>query len=354
MDKNKRNEYIRDRLLEKGINTETQDYIIKYVNMNQSLFGNILDIHKVADRILNNLDHSISTYDIKSNPSRSLRKLVSSRGFWDSYEHRIETNPIHKLMSRFSKSAQQQYNSTIMHEIDHCATTDYMDVLTYFDIHEEELTAIIEREGPQETFDEVQNKQGGKLATSGISRTILGFKHNDSNLTHSILTMLNEGITAYKQEMYDKFLGIKSKTNYTAPKIVAEYISEVIGKEKLIQMHFNNDYNGIRTAFQEKTGRSLDDLVSRLKPSSSIKSKLFGKLYSRKWEKTIESFKQTTKRPKQNLPPWDLSNWGIDKKQFAQETAKISENLRKSMHPSISLQTEQKVPGDTTTIDYSR
>lgn len=347
MNENERNQYIRTRLTENGINEETQAYVLQYVDMNQNLFGDFLDVNKVTDRIVNNLHHSISTYDIKSNPSEGLKKLVSARGFWDSYEHRVETNPIHKSLSRFSKIAKQHYDSTMMHEIDHCATTEYMDVATYFNMSEDELELNVKRSGLEGPLEEIQTKYDGKLAASGISRTIWGSKNNRNGVTSKNLMMLNEGITAYKQEMYDDFLGIKHKTNYKVPKMVANFIAEQIGQEKMLQLQFDNDYNGIRTAFKEATGQNLDDIVGKLKPTSSIKEKLFGKLYTRKWEKTIETSKQNIEETKKRPDNLDLSDMVMNDLEYAQEMERIEARQR-----DIELKSKENVKEDTTRLFY--
>lgn len=328
-DENQRNEYIKTKLEEKGIDKETQDSVIKYVDMNKSLFGDFLDIDKVTDRIVNNLNSSISTYDVKSNPPKGLKKLFSSRGFWNAYEHKVEINPIHKLLSRFSKSEKQHLDSTIMHELDHCATTEYMDLPNYFNMTKEEFDETVKREGLEEMVEEIQDKQDGKLAASGVSKTSFGLEKNGDKLKHSSLTMFNEGITAYKQGLYDKASGIDAKTNYQVPKMCAEMVAETIGQENLIKMHFENDYEGIKTLFQEKTGKNLDELVGQLEPSSIIKSKVFGKLYTKIWEKKIENFNGNSEKPKEEKNhAWDLKNWGIDKEQFADKTEKVVKEFK--------------------------
>lgn len=100
---------------------------------------------------------------------------------------------------------------------------------------------------------------------------------------------LNEGITVYKQEMYDKFLGNNTYTGgYRIERDVAKFIADVIGKEQLVSMHFNNDYGAIRTAFNEKTGKELNELVNELNKKSTIKTMLFGKKYTRYFAKKMQ------------------------------------------------------------------
>ncbi len=82
---------------EKGINIETQNYVIKYVYMNQKLFGKTLNIDKVVDRILNNLNHSIISIDTQNTPLQEIIKILTTRGRWSPYDNKISINPIHKI-----------------------------------------------------------------------------------------------------------------------------------------------------------------------------------------------------------------------------------------------------------------
>jgi hypothetical protein len=90
--------------------------------------------------------------------------------------------------------------------------------------------------------------------------------------------------------MYDKYLGYKAYTPYEAQKKVAKFIGNVIGKENLIGMHFNNDYNGIRKSFYEKTGQDLNDLVDKMNKQSMLKTQIFGKPYIKYFSKKIEKY----------------------------------------------------------------
>ena len=121
-------EYIEKRLHEKNINTETQDYIIKYVYMNQKLFGKHLNIDKLVSRILNNLNHNITSFDINNTPLNELKRIITTRGRWDPYQNKITINPVNKLKGMLFKREKQKHNSSIMHEIDHCATTEYLQI----------------------------------------------------------------------------------------------------------------------------------------------------------------------------------------------------------------------------------
>ena len=302
-------EYIEKKLHEKGINIETQDYIIKYVYMNKKLFGKHLNIDKLVSRILNNLNNNITSFDITNHPLKELKRIFTTKGRWDPYKNKITTNPLNKLTGMLFKREKQIYNSTVMHEIDHCATTEYLHISkpeyeqyiqNYIKRNPQDLSNIIN------TLNRMYNKQKGILEISGIKdfRQLL---QNGINLQK-----LNEGITAYKQELYDKFLGNKPNTAYISEKEVARFIGKVIGKENLINMHFNNDYEGIRTSFNEKTGKDLNELVELLNKKSILRF-LPQKLKIKTLRKKLEPFekycdKKTERKTSNFVPKHNISN----------------------------------------------
>ena len=291
MDIEKRTEYIKTRLSEKGIDEETQSYVLKYVDTNQQLFGNALDIDKVVERLLNNLNYSIENFDIKKNPLKALVFPHTSLGAWSPYKNKIEMNPILKMAGKFSKSMRQKYDSTIMHELDHCATTEYIDM------SEEDKKYFTERipiknQKLKNIFKNIINKKieerKGQIVLSGIAG-VRNIEHARNNgVSTAKLALLNEGITAYKEEKYNRFLGIEERTSYDVEKTVASFIGKVIGEDELIRLHSNNDYQSMRVAFQKETGRDLNEIVGRLKETSLPMRFAFGNLYARNYKKNME------------------------------------------------------------------
>lgn len=341
MDLEKRTEYIKTRLSEKGIDEETQAYVLKYVDMNQQLFGNVIDINKVVDRIVNNLHHSISTYDVKKNPIQGLLKTFSTLGSWEPYNHRIQINPVIKLMSKMSKKVKGQYISTIMHEIDHCATTKYEDIATHLGVSEQKLEQQVKKFGKlyEKAFKNKANKRNGMTTISGIAGVRLTSQDRRNGVNSAKLYFLNEGITAYKQEMYDEFLGIKSSTGYKESKLLAGRIGEIIGKEELIAMHSDNDYGGIKNAFQEKTGQDLNTIVKRLNHASPIMSMMFGKMYTKYSERRIQKIMQSIKlTQKQSNSAKDF----IPRHEIDHATA-IAKVMEESQSPTHAISTETEM-----------
>lgn len=284
--------YIRETLNAKGINKETQNYVIKYVYLNQQLFGNFIDINQITENIVSNLEYSISMADIKTT-------MLLRYGNWDPYKKRISIDLLLKLGSKLSNNFKDRLDSIIMHELDHCATTKY------FAINEEQeakyIKSFIDRNQITNPKKQIKIKNvihnlfkehKGIIPVSGI-RDFRQLMLNDINLDK-----LNEGITAYKQELYDKFLGKKTTTSYIIGKDVAAFIADIIGEEKLIIMHSNNDYNGIKEAFREKTDTDLNILVQKLNEMSNIKMMFLGKIYVRKFAKKMHRYMATiNKRP---------------------------------------------------------
>ena len=243
MESTKYIEYIREKLNEKGINTEIQDYVIEYIEMNQILFGSFLDIGKVTDRIVNNLNHEAKAFS-------GIRYITKCDGFWSAYEHTIYINPLRSLLRK-----EKRIKPIIMHELDHCATT------TYVDIGDEKRERYIEKCLKNSSSLSIKKLEKYLKETNG-KIPIVGIR-DDRQLNS--LDGLNEGITEYKNEKYCRFLGIKPLIKrYTVEKMVAQFIAETIGEKNLISMHFDNDYEGIRKAFELETGKDLDLLVSNM------------------------------------------------------------------------------------------
>ena len=71
-----------------------------------------------------------------------------------------------------------------------------------------------------------------------------------------------------KQKKFSEALGIEfnklSSSSYQAEPVVAEFIANKVGLDNLIKFQHNNDYEGLRKAFFDVTGKDLNDLVSDL------------------------------------------------------------------------------------------
>lgn len=312
------------KLSEKGINDETQDYVIKYISMNQKLFGNYLDIDKVVSIILINLNYSITSVDKSRNPLSELIRIAIMQGAWYPYGNKILINPINKVLSKISSHQKTRLDSIIFHEIDHCATTEYV----HIDNHDKSqyIQKYLKQHNIRNTnvfiqlINRIYEKVNGMLAVSGI----LDKRQEINNGIN--LIVLNEGITAYKQEMYDKFLGNKFHTPYETQKNVAKFIGSVIGEENLISMHFNNDYDGIRKAFNEKTRQDLNDLIEKMNKKSLIKTMLFGTLYTKYFSKKIEKY----------MSQYEITN--PEKYENIQSKAK---NLRDSLVVNLPMKSKE-------------
>ena len=286
-------EYIEKKLHEKGINIQTQDYIIKYVSMNEKLFGNIIDHKKMIDRIINNLDYSIKSMDKKASPTSELVRIATQAGTYKPYPKKINVNPFLKFASFISPRGKQVLESVIMHEIDHCATTEYLQIGEQE--KEQYLQEYISNKKDRNSFlvkkatkfiNDTYDKYDGKLPISGI------FDYRQLATKGLNLRYLNEGITEYKQDMYDKFNGYKTRMEpYKTQKLVAQFIGKVIGEENLISMHFNNNYEGIRPPFNAKTGKDLNDVVKKLNRNTRIE-RFLGRVTSGNMKKFLNDFYQ--------------------------------------------------------------
>ena len=325
-------DFVKSNMNHKNINQETQQYIIQYIKLNKDLFGNCINIDKLAHRIVNNLDYSITYID-------RIDRIITYRGKWIWYNHKIAISPISKLESVFFKRQKELMDSTIRHEIDHCATTEYIDIdekqkeeFIKENIKRTNIKGIYRQNTFRNYINNRYKKQNGQIAMSGI--------HGCFRKEKIRLIKLNEGITAYKQELYDKALGIKSKTFYTSEKQVASFIASIIGREELISMHFDNNYEGIRDMFNKKTGKELNELVKTLNSKSRIPTKytyLFGKIYTyyfnRKLQKAMKQYEIINSDNSENQGK--KSN---REKEFKEELSKDAPLLEKQKSNSIKFQ----------------
>ena len=326
MNKEERYQYIDSICRQKNINSETKLYIKKYIQLNEKLFGDFLDIDKVTDRLLSNLNYSIDKKNInilKKYHLRGIATLISTAGGWDPGEHSIFIN------SRVRRISQRR-NSVVNHELDHCATAKDI-VLT-----EKQFRKIVKYALEiKQIRNPIRkrlfiNKLYRKFEKDGRVLNITGIDDNLQEAKNEVeLRELNEGITAWKQEMYDIASGIEPRTGYVYQKKVAKFIGDIIGKEELIKFHFNNDYEGIKDSFHEKTGRDLNELVRILndKPKFKIKykflkrkrEKYFEKMdeFSEKLEEYMEKIKPKSEKT-DFIPKYDIGESNINQQDCIQ------------------------------------
>ena len=83
----------------------------------------------LKDRILHNLKSDIqSGMNSKENLLEKIYFMTCLGGGWNPNINQIRMNPRIKLESMLSKEKQQKYYSIIRHELDHIATTKYVDI----------------------------------------------------------------------------------------------------------------------------------------------------------------------------------------------------------------------------------
>lgn len=351
MEDEKLKDYVQKQLYKKGIDIKTQDYITDYIYMNQKLFGNILNTNKIVDRILNNLESSIKTFNTEKNLSLQQKLLLNKRfaGLYDADDKKILINPRRHIKSYVIEEEKKREKSTIMHEIDHAATT------TGFEISEKEKDRYIsealkkhpvkDSKKEERIVNELNNryeKNDGKVYVSGIFDPRY-FIDNGINLR-----ALNEGITAYKQELYDKFNGIKSKTGYKNEKKLAKHIADVIGKEELIARQFDGDYEGIRQTFNEKTGQDLNYFVKELNkgtlykgPISKVMHNLVSKIKKYNSVQTLEPASNNTLNQPETLQSQLAKQVNTPKEVLMEDVEDVSKAINEKNLNKQELQKEE-------------
>ena len=292
---------VTEKLKSKGINEETIKYACKYVELNEKLFGNVLDISEVAERLTDNLDHDIRFVYFEHGILNEAERMVSTKGTWDAYRHHVMIAPALEAMSKVSKTMREYKESAIYHELDHCATTTYKDIpVEEKDAYIEEYikeNGITEEEKKQEVADKINKMYE---FTNG-QKAIVGVKNSEKTSDEELsFTKLNEGITEYKQKMYDKELGIKSDSAYPTERKLAGIIADTIGVDEMIKLQFNNDYEGIRERFNQYSKTDLNQIVyemNNIKRTDTVMDIFFQMQFQKKLDRYASEIDKTKVQP---------------------------------------------------------
>lgn len=273
----------RERLLsnleQKGLNKQTKNYILKYVNKNSEIFSNCIDIEKLIDRLSTNIDKNIS-YNLL-NPTLN--------GVYDSNKKSIQIKPT--LL--FNKKRRE---STILHELDHAATT------TYGEIPREIAVKIVDEKLKSFNIIKKIAMKKSKNITEFKTKSIDYIMKNKNNRIGvqqlSKNRALNEGITRYKELKYmDEELkggyNIFVKDSYGPECKVASEIAKIIGEDNLVKMSFNNDFEGMCKLFSERTdGKGdLEEISTKLDKTHSKKRYLHPIKFIKNYSSISNQFK---------------------------------------------------------------
>lgn len=279
MQSNEKIEYIKQKLQERDIDENTQNYIVRYVQMNEKLYGSVIDIDQLVKRLVDNMQYSITTKIEGYDALLQTTLMLSTSGNWDAYKRKIFVSPFYKFGAMISKRFILSKDSTLFHELDNCGTTVYVDMTEQE--KDEYIKNYIKTNGiksipDQNEFRRVINQT---YEMSDGKKAIVGIKDADVKDDIALnLAQLNEGITAYKQEMFDKYNGVKHRSQYKAQKDVARLIADVIGEDNMIRLQFGNNYNGIREMFNRKTGKDLNEIVKMLNKIKATELMFAGRL----------------------------------------------------------------------------
>lgn len=321
---NEQRETLLSNLTKKGLNKRTQNYILKYANKNSELFSDCIDMDKLIDRLSTNIDKNIS-YDM-------LNPLLNGAYFPGNKNIRLSP----KLL--FNKKKRE---STILHEIDHAATT------TYAENSREDITKMI-----NDRFKSPFIQKLAMITTKSKSITELKDKAVDYYIRHSNGRIgihqdsknraLNEGITRYKQL---KYMGDELKGGYHTfirdsygPECkVASELAKIIGEDNLVKMSFNNDFDGMCKLFSERTdGKgNLEEISSKLDETHSRQRHL----HPMKFIKNYSSISRQLKECKKVIQEKDSQD--------------ISKNIEKD-EPSFGDQFQEMVQKDINIEEYQK
>ncbi len=300
MDNNEYIEFLRSQLKNKGLNEETIGYACKYVELNQKLFSNSINMEKLTTRLANNLQHNIISVNNHYGLGKAINSVISTVANWEPYAKELAVSPLFKVTEKMSSKMRLAKESNIFHELDHCATTEYISMTE--NQQEEYINNVINANGMTNKQDIDIFKRMMKEAhqVSGGEHPIVGVKDAKVNELKGLnLNQLNEGITVYKQKKYDEVIGKKFKTAYKSEKKVAELLAKTIGEDKMIELHFNNDYETMKELFNRETGKDLNYIVQKLNKIKATNLMYTGSLGDMAFSKMLNSYlegKETTEQ----------------------------------------------------------
>ena len=247
---------------EKQIKVKNQKYLYKYIELNIQLFS-FLDIELLIERLIENFEGIHINFE-------SL--ILYSYGEYSPTTGKILISP--KLF--FGKNKKYK-DSVIFHELDHCACSP-------ISVKKEFKNYINKRKEKYKKFfyiipNFILKYFFLKTIYSGpISGIVEYTGENSKKIKYGTNweNCLNEGITSFKQEIYSKKLNIDFHYNqdfYEGGRMGAKCVGDIIGIEKLIYLHFNNNIAEIEKSFFQKTGLELEYLILKCLEYDKSKSK---------------------------------------------------------------------------------
>lgn len=224
-------------LKEKGIcGPQTIHDVLDYLYCHKKAFGEIISTSTVAERLVENMDKNIGYF-------KFMNRFCA--GEYSEKDRQVKMNIRRTVGSIARPKRKMKYNSVLRHEIDHCATA---------------LPA-----------EEKGKTLGCGVANSQVVGYLMDKYQSEDEDTLSVIVdgicALNEGITVYKQNKFDKVKGDADNTHgqlYGMFLGVATHISNVIEEENMISDQFNGDYNSMRIKYERATGVDLDKIVYNL------------------------------------------------------------------------------------------
>lgn len=314
---------ISKKLRSKHINEETQDYVLKYCQMNDKLFSDFIDIDSVIDRVTDNLNDNIK-YNL---PVPIIKGIYNIRDKKINLERRFDT-----------PNKTREAESTIFHELDHCATRT-----------EAEYTNN-QKDNFYKYFNMVKKVPIiGRIATR-YEKNFEAFVNSKKPITgvmyFSKHRFLNEGITAFKQAKYDKELNIpQSETplynNKSGYHKIANYvyqIADIIGEDNLLKAHFNNDFDDMSDKFDSETlGVGNLEEISKLMDKSVRFNYLIHPITTKRVRSEIDkklNICNIANKCKEANIAFDIKKYeSLDVKQLKKEMQLIYKNTRGEQNP---------------------
>lgn len=259
-------EDIINKMKNKKIKDKFQKYILEYIELNIELFP-FINIDILIERLIENFNKISINY---------MSILYKNFG-----EYVPTTGKILIAPNLYYGKNRKYKESVILHELDHCACSPMMIKKKYNEFKKDFFSKhkLFSQIIPDVILSQIffYNYDLGPLSGVANFKNVKGYTRQKLLTGTNWTNLLNEGITSFKQIMYSDKLGIKfhqHKDFYSGTRMGIQCLSKVIGFEKVIMLHFNNNLSEIEYEFNSKVSCiTLEELILKCSTSNINRSR---------------------------------------------------------------------------------
>lgn len=302
----------------KSIDEHTTMRVVDYLALHKIAFPYV-DINLVASNLCNNIKCSINFRNIKE----SFKGLFKEKAYGFAGGGSITLNAKALKFVLPSKHYNVMLDALIRHELDHIATTrqtqftkeEYINHILKNILYMKQLFGDKSVNWDLEHGDRIKravdykfmcgefarrNRFVGEIKSITLTQSGIDGRFDTLGIEEVLgSSAFNEGVTAYKMKIMDKYAGqggFMCQSGYVLGEETSKHFADVIGEEKFISMQISGDFVGIMKAYKEKTGKSGNEMLKILKnlDENNYKS-AFHKLFAQFRYAVKKEMDETTK-----------------------------------------------------------